>query len=239
MNEQTPITDTCKKLAPWCLMANGQNWHYHDCLLVTADELLAMAEMLGKIARFNGATDGAPYSVAQHSMLVADLVSPSMRPYALLHDFHEAVLGDLITPAKSTMLDTALSPTDQHVIRRAIGAPREAADIRIYSGAGLDLKRRATFDDVIKHADLMAMAVEVWHLFPHTRARTDLLDELESIGVIFPNTKLSDLQDGECRGIKMPRLKHPIRPLPWDKAADALKAEMRRILPVFNGGQMP
>lgn len=200
---------------PWCLMTNGQVWRYNDTDPATPEQLLAMAEMLGKIARFNGATDGPPYSVAQHSVLVADLVPPDVRPYALLHDFHEAVLGDPITPVKYAMMDTALNDGERYAIRRAIGLPQRFADQRIYSGAGLGETTHIKHLGHIKQADSRALLLESRRLFPHSPGRRELFDELA------------------YWTIDLPSLEHPIQPLPWDEAAAALKAEMRRVLPVF------
>lgn len=53
---------------------------------------------LAKINRFGGRTP-EPWSVAAHSVLVEQLCPPDVRPWALLHDAHEAFLGDLMTPA--------------------------------------------------------------------------------------------------------------------------------------------
>ena len=206
---------------PWCLLANEQVWNYNTADPATSDQLLAMAEQLAKIARFNGATAGAPYSVAQHSLLVADLVPPDVAPYALLHDFHEALFGDLITPAQWVMQNTARTTADYKAIRRAVRSPREWADHVIFAGAGLPSQPTDAIRGAIKMADLQMLMAEVHHLFPASTGQYQLM------------TEMAEWE------ITLPRLKHPIRPLPWDKAADALKAEMRRILPVFNGGQMP
>ena len=62
-----------------------------------------IASALSKICRF-GAQAGHFYSVAQHAMLVSDLVIRGGRPElalpALHHDSHEAYLGDIPTPVK-------------------------------------------------------------------------------------------------------------------------------------------
>jgi uncharacterized protein len=63
---------------------------------------------LAKIPRFIGHTIGRlPWSVAQHSMLVESLLPESSDPlerlYALLHDAHEAYVGDIVSPLKRAM----------------------------------------------------------------------------------------------------------------------------------------
>lgn len=63
----------------------------------------AIAHGLGQINRWNGALE-LPFSVAQHSILVMELFCrafPHHRNqaiYALLHDAHEAYIGDWTTP---------------------------------------------------------------------------------------------------------------------------------------------
>jgi hypothetical protein len=61
--------------------------------------LADIAHALARINRFNGQTS-RPYSVAEHSLLVANLVDPEFQKEALMHDASEAYLGDLITPIK-------------------------------------------------------------------------------------------------------------------------------------------
>ena len=66
-----------------------------------------IAHHLALTNRFNGATD-TPYSVAQHSCMVADIMqgrkAPALMVFrGLLHDAHEAYVGDLISPVKGLM----------------------------------------------------------------------------------------------------------------------------------------
>ncbi|PCJ68225.1 MAG: phosphohydrolase [Rhodobiaceae bacterium] len=64
-----------------------------------------ISRALSNLARFDGATEDV-YSVAQHSVYVADLAhhydaTPAMRFAALMHDAAEAYVGDLNSPMKS------------------------------------------------------------------------------------------------------------------------------------------
>lgn len=74
-------------------------------------ELSDIAHGLARVARWNGQTQGDyPFSVAQHSVLVAALFAaraseddPQSTLYALLHDAPEYVMGDIISPFKAAM----------------------------------------------------------------------------------------------------------------------------------------
>ncbi len=104
-----------------------------------------IATVLSRIPRFGGHTKEF-YSVAQHSVLVANLVHDSMAPYALLHDAHEAYtgFGDVCAPAKQ------LSPGIKAVERRV----QEAIADRF----GLCHER--FYMEVIRDADVKALATE-------------------------------------------------------------------------------
>ncbi|MCE9522274.1 MAG: HD family hydrolase, partial [Alphaproteobacteria bacterium] len=74
-------------------------------------EIEDIAHGLARVARWNGQTYGDhAYSVAQHSMLVEEIVAqlkPGIaqrwRLAALLHDAPEYVVGDLISPFKAAV----------------------------------------------------------------------------------------------------------------------------------------
>jgi hypothetical protein len=57
---------------------------------------------LSLMNRFNGAAL-FPYSVAQHSLHVAELLPPELRLEGLLHDAAEAYIGDMVSPLKQVM----------------------------------------------------------------------------------------------------------------------------------------
>ncbi len=54
---------------------------------------------LARINRFNGHTK-VPYSVAQHCVMVADILPQRLKMRGLFHESGEAVLGDIVTPIK-------------------------------------------------------------------------------------------------------------------------------------------
>lgn len=100
--------------APFIRMHSGV-----DVLLETpTPDMIRMRDIahhLALINRFNGATD-TPYSVAQHSVLVADLLLARKLPahvclWGLLHDAHEAYLGDVTTPVKAVLFGDLVWPT--------------------------------------------------------------------------------------------------------------------------------
>ncbi|MFK7793108.1 MAG: YfbR-like 5'-deoxynucleotidase [Devosiaceae bacterium] len=77
-------------------------------------EVEDIAHGLARVARWNGQTTGDhAFCVAQHSLLVVDLVDAladqeacaSLRLAALLHDGPEYVIGDMISPFKALLGD--------------------------------------------------------------------------------------------------------------------------------------
>lgn len=71
-------------------------------LAAPCDEALALsrtARYLSRIPRWLGHTD-TPFSVAQHGVLVSELVPPRLRRQALIHDNPEGLIGDMASPMK-------------------------------------------------------------------------------------------------------------------------------------------
>ena len=110
-----------------------------------------IAHALAYQCRFNGHCREF-YSVAQHSVLVADIVAerggkPGGELAALLHDAAEAYLGDIVAPLKHKLPDF-----------RRIEKRVEAVVLKAFFGG-------ATFEqmgvaDTIKYADLVMLATE-------------------------------------------------------------------------------
>jgi len=77
---------------------------YFDLLAprVADVSILDIARALSQINRYTGHTR-APYSVAEHSVRASRLVDPQYALVALLHDAHEAYVGDVSRPLKAVM----------------------------------------------------------------------------------------------------------------------------------------
>lgn len=135
----------------WLICQSGRSVELR-CLAADDIALPDIAHALSLINRFNGHTV-RPYSVAEHSLLVADIAerelgitSPHVLLAALLHDAHEAYTGDMVTPMK-----------------QLLGAAWELEEARIERQVlktfGL-LTAYATAAEAIKRADLIALATE-------------------------------------------------------------------------------
>ena len=134
-------------VAPWTQTACSRAV---DLLAPQPEQILLadIARALSRIPRFNGATHGdVAFSVASHSLLVAELAAvshvpeednlPTLRLAAMLHDAHEAYMGDLVSPMKAA-LGTFMSfervwhtvETGIQALRRSVGAIVSGATVR-------------------------------------------------------------------------------------------------------------
>lgn len=152
--------------APWIQTTSGVAFD----LLAPTVEMVRVADIahsLARINRFSGHTLGEPYSVAHHSMLVADILAswgcpvPIVRE-GLLHDASEAYYGFLTSPVK-TALRVAINRATPGDAREedppflwGVDTMTRAVD-RVVRAA-LSLPEHETA--IVKRADLVALAIE-------------------------------------------------------------------------------
>lgn len=148
----------------WMLTHTGREHHLsgigQQLNVPTIEEI---AHALAQINRFTGHCT-RPYSVAEHSLLVAQIAanegaSPAAQLAALLHDAHEAYVGDVSSPAKW-----------------AVGMQWEvfehAQAVGVHAALGVRTAMQAHRAD-IRRWDLMALATErrdltAWNPDTHT-----------------------------------------------------------------------
>lgn len=165
-----------------------------------------MAGVLARLARFTGHVGSGPYSVAQHCVIGADAVFAETHDQEaaaafLLHDAHEAYLGDIATP-----IVQALGGIAQH----EIAALKRRLDVAIFRAAGMGEKGLpGPVAGLVKSYDLRLLKTERQHLLGPTPMRWhESIEQAEPI-----------------------RLTGKIRILKWPDAADAWKDRLERWLP--------
>lgn len=122
-------------------------------------EIEAIAHALSQLCRFTGHTS-AFYSVAQHSVLVSQILPYNMQLAGLLHDATEAFVGDMTKPLKEMFPEFQL-------IEKKI----EKAICRQY---GLPFP----MPQEVKRADLILLATEQRDLMPHIDIQWNYLKDI-------------------------------------------------------------
>ncbi|WP_158784985.1 HD family hydrolase [Pantoea sp. BAV 3049] len=124
----------------WITTLTGRHFNFCD---ITPESICIedIAAALSNICRFTGHVPEF-YSVAQHSVLVSDLVPPEFAFEALMHDAAEAYCNDIAAPLKQ------LLPDYRNVIQSVESA------IAVKYGLPLEMSRE------VKHADLVMLATE-------------------------------------------------------------------------------
>jgi hypothetical protein len=150
--------------------------------------LTDIALALSRIPRFNGHT-ARPWSIADHSLLVLDLVrqelgadaTPDLQLAAILHDGREAYSGDIV------------SPVQWEIRRRSTTLPSEAAVLQELQ-ADLDRAIARAFTihpalflhEAIQRADRLALAIEAHQLMPQQSRAWPNLPALPGVTPILP-----------------------------------------------------
>jgi hypothetical protein len=145
-----------------------------------------IAHALSQICRFGGHTR-VFYSVAEHSILVSRLLGKDRslpRLAALLHDAHEAYLGDIPTPLKN-----ALGPEYRVMVDRL--------DRAIVAAVGL--RPDEFHDPAVVWADAVALRLEA-HKLKHSRGEHPEWDvaweahSLKDVALLVPTLNFGDIE---------------------------------------------
>jgi len=126
------------------------------------------AEHLAKEKRYNGATPGIEYSVAEHAARGAEAILQAngadrlLAAYFLLHDNHESVIKDDTTPKKRALATIAEEQfgTLASVIMEAFSSLEARHDEAIHAAAGLPWPIGADMRSRIKLWDLRMFVTE-------------------------------------------------------------------------------
>jgi len=97
-----------------------------------------VAECLHRINRFGG--QAIECSVLQHSLAVYDRLagaSVNVRLWALLHDCHEIITGDVVRPYANSLLTSHQTEID-YQLRQALGITLTAGDVIAVRAADMD-----------------------------------------------------------------------------------------------------
>jgi 5'-deoxynucleotidase YfbR-like HD superfamily hydrolase len=183
-------------------------------------DFTVIAEHLSKEKRYNGATPGIEYPVAQHccigaDAILADLGDKTLAAYFLLHDAPEAFLKDDTTPKKRALAEVAARNfgvlADE--IIAAFDMLTEQFDAAIHEAAGLVWPMPPAIKAAVKAYDL-TMFVTEWR---------DLMR-----GTQHPNWD-------EYRDIAP--LRDRIIVWPWQTACGGYIGRCKDLLPALGGGR--
>ena len=189
-------------------------------LLNPRAEDVDFADIAGHLARINRYCGASvhPVSVAQHTLIVAEACPDDHRPWALLHDAHEAYLGDWLTPVKWTLSEIACTGIDSadpdrftsgEMVRLALRQMTRKVDAAIHAAAGLPVMAADKGRAILRRADLIALATE----------RRDFLS-------LPPKNWGAGIESVR----PLPRRQ---KPMSIGKAEEKLLAEFRRCLPAL------
>lgn len=132
-----------------------------------------IAGALSKLARFNGTPEGPAYSVGQHCVMGADALyretgDGMAAGYFVLHDAHEALIGDMVRPRIGLIEHHAGRRSG---IRLADATAKGEIDAVIYQVARIIPLAYAPQRDVVMQMDERMWIAEARALFgPHAEA---------------------------------------------------------------------
>ncbi len=128
-----------------------------DCF--TAERI---ADCLSKVNRYNGRTP-KPWPVASHSVLVSMLCPLELKAWGALHDAHEAIIGDIVTPVVQ-LIERNVGMAEERLVSVAINVTKLSIDEQIANAWGVTAAPR---HPAIIHADRVALLAEMYLFMDH------------------------------------------------------------------------
>ncbi len=152
---------------PWKQTLSGRAFPMVDFGPENIDLFGDVPESLARICRYGGHVPGNPYSVAQHCVLGADAAlaetgDANLAAYLLLHDAHESIFGDMITPVAHWLDALAVEmcgPLAAHLVPNLIHEAKQRLDRAIWKAAGV-APPGPTYRAAIADYDLRLLATE-------------------------------------------------------------------------------
>jgi 5'-nucleotidase len=177
----------------WMQTYSGRQFFYNTAEADDSICLIDIAKSLSRQCRCYGHMR-MPVSVAEHSCVVSEIIemqggSDLDQLFALLHDAHEAYIGDVIAPLKAFLLE-----------RYNVSIKGLADDIQNRIYAALNLPRpEPTQIQRIETADMMALAAERQLFMAGAHPwRTDVIEVPEYVFGMYGNWE----PDDACRSFE-------------------------------------
>jgi hypothetical protein len=181
------------------------------------DPLLDLPEMLARIPRFNGAVPGGNYSVAQHSVIIADTIledggDVDTAAVGLLHDGHEYVLGDWTTPAQEGLGEIETELFGDSRVAAIIREAKSRIDAAIFRACGVPWPPTPQQIRTVKTYDLRILATERRQLLsPSGKRWSAVIEKAEPI-----------------------KMRGALTPWPIARAADEFRTRLVQLCPAVN-----
>ncbi|GHE50831.1 hypothetical protein GCM10019059_07410 [Camelimonas fluminis] len=196
----------------WIQTSKGRAFDLLNPTPEMVDLKVDVAEALARIPRFGGHVMSGPYSVAQHCVVGADYLMQQTRDKTLaaaflLHDAHEAYIGDMTSPVVQAISARMATPRLFGVV---LGLLKDHLDAAIYAAAGMRWPLTAEVRQIIKQTDLALLRTERDRLL--TRPPQPWQDEIERAHPL--------------------RLANKLKPQPWPDAAADYVDRLNRYCPL-------
>jgi len=178
---------------PWMQTRTGRAVSLTSPHPGTIDMRNDIAPVLAVLPRYNGAAPG--WTVLDHlvtgaDMLIAHYRSPAAAGYFLVHDAHEAYLGDLITPVTQALAceSERVSPGAGYSFSQGLKRLKRRLDEAIY--AALDIPPPpAEIDRLVKLWDVRMLMTERNHLMvrpPRPWVTLERIEPIKTVGRLTP-----------------------------------------------------